>query len=81
VRPEIRAVITRAFNTDKEGKINRSEIFMLLQLDIEDERWWQAMRAIRDAMRIIGSKGYVRFYQCCSIHENWRAITINLARV
>ncbi|MBB4302324.1 hypothetical protein GGD81_001351 [Rhodobium orientis] len=38
-RPEIRAIVTRAFNTDKEGQINRSEIFMLLRLDIEDERW------------------------------------------
>jgi hypothetical protein len=31
-RPEIRAIVTRAFNTDKEGQINRSEIFMLLRL-------------------------------------------------
>ena len=50
-RPEIRSIVTRAFNTDKAGKINRAEIFMLLRLDIEDERWKRAMDAIRDAMR------------------------------
>ena len=42
-RPEIRAIVTRAFNTDKAGQINRAEIFMLLRLEIEDERWGRAM--------------------------------------
>ena len=78
--PEIRAVVTRAFNTDKEGKINRSEIFMLLRLDIEDARWLEAMRAIRDAMRITGSKQYIRFYERARPTDAWRAVTIDLAK-
>ncbi len=48
---ELRAIVTNAFNTDKEGQINRAEIFKLLRLDIQDERWKRAMTAIRDAMR------------------------------
>lgn len=80
-RPEIRAVITRAFNTDKEGKVNRSEIFMLLRLDIEDSRWQEAMRAIRDAMRVTCSKEYVRFYKRNRPDDAWRAVSIDLARV
>lgn len=79
-RPEIRAVVTRAFNTDKEGQINRAEIFMLLRLDIEDERWQRAMSAIRDAIRVIGSKTYVRCYQRRSIDAPWAAVTIDLAK-
>ncbi len=79
-RPEIRAVITRAFNTDKEGQVNRSEIFMLLRLDIEDARWQDAMRAIREAMRITGSKEYVRFYERAKITDGWRAVTIDMAK-
>ncbi len=79
-RPEIRAVVTRAFNTDKEGKINQSEIFMLLRLDIEDERWQRAMTAIRDAMRITGSKQYLRFYERVRPQDPWRAVTIDLAK-
>ena len=79
-RPEIRAVVTRAFNTDKEGQINRSDIFMLLRLEIDDGRWQQAMEAIRDAMRVIGSREYVRFYQRRSIEERWEPVTIDLAR-
>ena len=79
-RQEIRAVITRAFNTDKEGQVNRSEIFMLLRLDIEDARWQDAMRAIREAMRITGSKEYVRFYERAKITDGWRAVTIDMAK-
>ncbi|RVQ76138.1 DUF3164 family protein [Sinorhizobium medicae] len=79
-RPEIRAIVTRAFNTDKAGQINRAEIFMLLRLDIEDERWKRAMDAIRDAMRVVGSKTYVRCYERGSIEDNWQAVTIDLAK-
>ncbi len=78
-RPEIQAIITRAFNTDKEGKVNRSEIFMLLRLDISDERWLEAMRAIREAMRVTSSKEYVRFYTRDAIQNPWKSVTINLA--
>lgn len=78
-RPEIKAIITRAFNTDKEGKVNRSEIFMLLRLDITDERWQEAMRAIRDAMRVVCSKEYVRFYIRNTIEAPWQPILINIA--
>ena len=79
-RAEIRAIVTRAFNTDKAGQINRSEIFMLLRLEIEDERWQRAMRAIRDAMRVVGSKTYVRLYRRQAPDAAWEAITIDLAK-
>ena len=79
-RPEIRAIVTRAFNTDKEGQINRSEIFMLLRLEIEDNRWITAMDAVRDAMRVTGSKTYVRFHKRNAADAAWQAITIDLAK-
>lgn len=78
-RPEIRAIVTRAFNTDKEGKINRSEIFMLLRLDIADARWQEAMRAVRDAMRITGSKSYIRFWMRETFDAPRVAVTIDLS--
>ena len=78
-RPEIRAIVTRAFNTDKEGRINRSEIFMLLRLDIEDARWQRAMQAIRDAMRVTGSKSYIRFWSKDSVEARRESVTIDLA--
>ena len=80
-RPEIRAIVTRAFNTDKSGQINRAEIFMLLRLDITDPRWTRAMDAIRDAMRVVGSKTYVRCYRRASVDHPWEAVSLDIARV
>ena len=79
-RDEIRTIVTRAFNTDKEGQINRSEVFMLLRLEIGDERWRRGMEAIRDAMRVVGSKTYVRCYRRASIEAAWEPVTIDLAK-
>ncbi|WP_054006423.1 DUF3164 family protein [Cypionkella psychrotolerans] len=79
-RDEIRAIVTRAFNTDKAGQINRSEIFMLLRLDISDPRWLRAMKAIRDAMRVEGSKTYVRCYRRATADSAWQAVSIDLAK-
>lgn len=76
---ELRAIVNRAFNVDKEGKINRAELFILLRVAIEDERWLRAMEAIRDSIRIIGSKTYIRFYQRPDGSAPWQAITIDLA--
>lgn len=78
-RPEIRGIITRAFNTDKEGKINRSEIFMLMRLEIEDERWKSAVQAIRDAIRVTGSKSYIRFRMKSAIDAPLVNVSIDLA--
>ena len=53
---------------------------MLLRLDIEDERWQRAMAAIRDAMRVVGRKEYVRFAMRDEPNGTWRSVTIDLAK-
>lgn len=78
-RDEIRALVTRAFNVDKEGKINRAELFMLLRVGIDDPRWLRAMDAIHDSIRVIGSKTYIRFFERPAPTEKWRPVTIDLA--
>lgn len=79
-RDEIRALVMRAFNTEKEGQINKSDLFMLLRLDIADLRWKRAMEAIRNSITVTGSKEYVRFYERNNPKDDWRAITIDLAK-
>lgn len=78
-RDELRAIVNRAFNVDNAGQINRAELFMLLRVAIEDERWQNAMQAIRDSIRVIGSKTYIRFHEREAADGAWRAITIDLA--
>lgn len=60
---EIKTLITRAFNVDKEGNLNTQRILELRHVKIEDKRWLRAMDAISDSLQVIGSKAYVRVYE------------------
>ncbi|WP_254453082.1 DUF3164 family protein [Ruegeria atlantica] len=79
-RDEIRAIVGHAFQVDKEGQISRSAIYSLLRHEIDDDRWRSAMQAIRDAMRVVGSKSYIRCYRRKSSDAGWQPITIDLAK-
>jgi hypothetical protein len=80
-RAEIAAIVNRAFAVEKEGQIDRNGLFQLLRLDIEDARWKRAMDAIRDSIRILGSKSYIRFYERDTADGAWRGIPIDIAQV
>ncbi|APE43631.1 hypothetical protein BOO69_09550 [Sulfitobacter alexandrii] len=79
-RAELRGLVTDAFNTDKEGTVNKALIFVLLRRESDDPRWKRGQDAIRDAMRVVGSKTYHRAY-CRDKHDApWQPITIDLAK-
>lgn len=59
-RPEIKAIISEAFSTDKEGNINTGRVLALRRLEIEDERWNNAMSLIGEAVRNWQQKLYPR---------------------
>ncbi len=61
--PKIRALVNNAFRVDQDGNIKTGEVLGLRRLKFDDERWQQAMVAISDAVTVVGSKTYVRFYQ------------------
>ena len=48
-------------------------------MDFEDERWQQGQRAIKDSIRVVGSKSYCRFYMRETPDALWRAVPIDLA--
>lgn len=77
---ELRAIVTLAFNTDKPGKINRSDVERMLQWDIKDPRWLRAMDAIRDSRDVVGSKAYVNLYRRETVQDEFEHITISLAK-
>ncbi|PCH70279.1 MAG: hypothetical protein COC12_08480 [Rhodobacteraceae bacterium] len=52
----------------------------MLRLDIKDARWRAAMDAIRAAIRVVGSKTYVRCYHRLTPDAAWQNITIDLAK-
>jgi hypothetical protein len=79
-RPELRTIVERAFQTDKEGKVNRAELLSLKRLEFDDDRWKRAMQAITDAERAIGSRVYMRFYVRENGQAAWKPVTIDLAK-
>jgi hypothetical protein len=62
-RPEIIVLVQQAFQTDKEGNLNVGRILALRRLEITDERWKEAMKAIGESVQVIGTKQYVRIYE------------------
>lgn len=75
----IRALISRAFNTDKAGLVNRAELLSLTRVEIDDERWNRAVDAIREAQRVIGSKRYMRVYTRPHVDAAWTPIVLDVA--
>ncbi|CDH05015.1 hypothetical protein XBO1_1690018 [Xenorhabdus bovienii str. oregonense] len=80
-RPEIQTLINQAFITDKEGEINAGRVLALRRLNIEDERWNQAMRAIGEALQVVGSKSYLRVYERIGDSDQYQPIALDIAGV
>lgn len=79
-RPELRMLVTRAFATDKEGTINRASLFALLRTESSDDRWNRAVDAGWDALRVVGSKTYLRMSMRETQDAGWQSVTIDLAK-
>lgn len=80
-RPELKAIINRAFEVDKAGNINTNAVLALRRLAITDERWTSAMGAIADAVQVTGSKSYIRLYERVGQTDQYRAVALDIAGV
>jgi hypothetical protein len=79
-RDEIKVLVQSAFDVDKEGKINVGKVLALRRLDIKDEQWQRAMKAISDSLQVVGSKPYVRFYKRVG-EDQYEPIPLDVAAV
>ncbi|AMK10884.1 MAG: DUF3164 family protein [Pseudodesulfovibrio sp.] len=77
--PNLRTIVEKAFQADSEGKISVYRVLDLLRLQIDDERWRKAMKAIQDSIRVIDSKEYVRIYTRDENGE-YQALSLNIAQ-
>jgi hypothetical protein len=77
----IRALVNDAFQVDKEGNISIGRVLGLRRLNIKDDKWESAMKAISDAIQVVGSKSYVRVYERVGDSEKWSAISLDVASV
>lgn len=78
-RPELKALIERAFNVDKEGNLNTSRILGLRRVEIQDSRWKNAMQAISESVQVVSSKAYVRLYERVGETDQYVPIALDVA--
>ncbi|MCX8962165.1 DUF3164 family protein [Erwinia psidii] len=57
----LRAILTDAFEVDKEGQLNTARILSLRRIKIDDARWLTAMEAIAESLQVAVSKTYINF--------------------
>ncbi|CAB1206715.1 MULTISPECIES: DUF3164 family protein [Serratia] len=80
-KPELQVLINRAFSTDKEGEVSTSAVLALRRYDIADTRWQLAMKAIGEALQVIGSSAYVRFYERIGDSDQYKPISLDMSAV
>ncbi|QHP82367.1 DUF3164 family protein [Pectobacterium odoriferum] len=80
-RPEIHAIISRAFQTEKEGEVNTGAVLALRRHNIEDPRWQKAMDAISEAVQVVGSRSYIRVYRRVGDSDQYQPISLDIAGV
>lgn len=78
-RPELQVLVNDAFQVDQTGKVNTARVLGLRRLEISDERWQQAMRAIGEAVQVVGSKSYIRVYERDEATGEYRPIPLDVA--
>lgn len=79
--PNIKVLVNDAFQVDQQGKISTSRVLGLRRLDIGDEKWLQAMRAISDSMNVASTKPYIRFYERDEATGKYFPINLDVAAI
>lgn len=80
-KPELQTIVTRAFQTDGEGRVSVGLVLSLRRYEITDKRWQTAMKAIGESLQVVGSKRYVRFYEKLGDSDAYVPISIDVASV
>ena len=75
----IKVLVNNAFQVDKQGSVNTGRILNLRTLEIADEKWQRAMKAIGDSMKVASTKPYIRFYELDDRSGDYAAISLDVA--
>lgn len=78
---EIKVLVNDAFKVDKEGDVSVNRVLGLRRLNITDEKWSRAMKAIGDSFTVVGSRNYVRVYERVGDTDQYRSIPLDVAGV
>ena len=80
-RSEVKVIVDQAFSTNKQGELSTSKVLGLLRLEIKEEKWKRAMQAIKDSIRVDGTKSYLRVYEREEGTQNYHQIPLDIASI
>lgn len=60
---KIIALVNSAFTADRQGNLSAAKVLGLAQVKIDDPDWQKAMDALRDSVRVVETKAYLRVYE------------------
>lgn len=78
---DVQTLITKVFDVDKKGNVNAKMVLSLKTYKITHPKWVEAMAIIDEAVEIVGSKSYIRFFKRNSVDEKWDNISLDFAAI
>ncbi|MGO1308628.1 MAG: DUF3164 family protein [Kluyvera intermedia] len=77
---KIMAMVHHAFRVNKQGRIDINQVLSLRQLNIDDEKWNEAMDAAADAIQVTGTSQYLRIYER-QTDGSYKQISLDMAKL
>lgn len=78
---EIKLLINKAFDVDKEGNVDVKKILELRSYNIRHPKWVEGVALIEEAKKIVHSKRFIRFYRRALPTDKWQHVSLDLAAV
>lgn len=78
---DIKTLIDKVFDVDKQGEVNPRKILSLRSYDITHKKWLEAMAIIADSIEVVSNKEYIRFYTRKNIDESYKQVTLDISGV
>ncbi|GBR09432.1 DUF3164 family protein [Gluconobacter frateurii] len=80
VSADLRKVVNSAFSRHPtSGRISTERILALKRQDFDHPLWPDARKALSDAVEVIGSRTYLRFYMRETSKEGWKNVDLNFS--
>ena len=80
-KDELRHLVMSAFNVDKKGNVDMTQILRLKEYKFDDPTWQEAMKIIDDSLTTVGTKEYLTFYYRDDPKGAWQGITLNFSAI
>ena len=78
---DVKTLINKAFEVDKKGYIDAKKILSLKTYDIQHGKWKEAMKIIDDAITIVSTKSYIRFYSKSDMGSKYENIVLDISKL